>query len=111
MTTFLRSIVDRFRNLFVTQAALDLEAEIVAHRAENQAMLLRKAEQYEREGLQGIAHFIRKQAEALDADQPLATLTPALRHWQNDDPPRSALAAVTDDLPNPKAIAIKKRRS
>ena len=105
MPTFLRSIIDRFRNLFVPPAALDLEAEIVAHRAENQARLLRKAEQYESEGLQGIAHFIRRQAEALDTDRPLASLTPALEHWQD-----AAQPALAYEPPNTPAAPARTHR-
>lgn len=112
MTSLLRAIVDRFKNLFVTQAALDLEAEIIAHRAENQAVLLRRAEQYEREGLGGIALFIRKKADALDPDRPLSSVAPALAHWQAETHATLALEEPIGDEPTPEppsAPASKKR--
>src|SRR5262249_6261545 len=78
--SIVRSLIDRFRTLFVTHAALELEAELIADFAERKADLLRRAEQYEKEGLTTVATELRRCAEALTPDRPLSSVLAAVAH-------------------------------
>jgi hypothetical protein len=79
MFAWFRALVERVKTLLLHEAALDLEAEFVAHLAERQAELLRRAAALDAEGLQAVADELRRQAEALDPRQPLALLVPTLQ--------------------------------
>ncbi len=114
MFSFFRSMVDRFKNLFVTQAALDLEAEFLTHAAERRAELHRRARKYDEEGLSGIAHYLRRQADEISSERPLAGILAATAHLQGEAlkpvlplPP----STITDQtpkayLPNPLTAGI-----
>lgn len=90
MIALFRAVIERVKALFITTAALDLEAEFVARHAERQAELLRQADRYAEEGLHGIADHLRRRAEALDLQQPLASVLPAVEHLQDTLPSREA---------------------
>jgi hypothetical protein len=68
----------------IGESALDLAAEVLSRSAERKAELLRRAQQYESEGLDGIALHLRQQADRLDLDKPLASALPALAHRHAD---------------------------
>lgn len=46
MIALFRAVIERVKALFITAAALDLEADFVARHAERQAELLRQADRY-----------------------------------------------------------------
>ena len=57
MFSLFKALFARLKALFVTDAALDVEAEFLARDAERKANLLRQADRYEQEGLHGIAQL------------------------------------------------------
>jgi hypothetical protein len=80
MFTLFRALSERVKALFITTAALDFEADLLARDAERKAELLRQAQRYEAEGLTGVAEQMRRQAEALSLQRPLAGVLPAMDH-------------------------------
>jgi hypothetical protein len=86
MFALFRALADRLRALFATDAALDFEAELLARDAERKAALLRQADRYQAEGLAGIAEHLRRQAEALAVQRPLASVLPSVTHLQEPVP-------------------------
>ena len=80
MFSVFRAILDRVKALFASSAALELEADLVAHVAECKAALLRQATRYDAEGLHSIADHLRRQAEELSVQRPLAGVLPAIAH-------------------------------
>ncbi len=103
MLTLFRALVERVKTLFAASAALDLEAEFVARHAERKAELLRQANRYAEEGLRGIADHLRRQAEELDLQRPLAGVLPAIEHLRDtprkEDPRPPRLRLVGGDSP------------
>jgi hypothetical protein len=85
LKSLFRALTDRFKAMFATNAALDLEAEFFARDAQRRAELLRQADGYEREGLTGVAEGLRRQVHSLGVQQPLASVLPALGHLKSDD--------------------------
>src|SRR3954466_11623449 len=78
LSSLFRPLIDRVKALLALAAAQELQAEALARQAERKAELLRKAEGYEGEGLSGVAEQLRREAELLDAPQPVAgVLAPA----------------------------------
>jgi hypothetical protein len=77
MLALFQSIVDRIKAMFAADAALDLEAQFVSRQADRKADLLRKAAEFEREGLKGVAQDLRLQAESLSIQRPLDAILPA----------------------------------
>lgn len=116
MLGLFRALLERVKALFLTTAALDFEAEFVARHAERQAELLRQADRYEEEGLHGIADHLRRRAEGLELDRPLAGVLPAVAHLQdtpeikNPAPPRLRLVGGDQPQPTPMPIAHPKKR-
>ena len=108
MMALLRAVIERVKALFLATAALDLEADFVARHAERQAELLRQADRYAAEGLHGIAEHLRRRAEALDLQQPLAGVLPAIEHLHdtpvNEAPARPQLRLVGGDPPQPLRV-------
>jgi len=101
-----RALIERVRALFMTDAALDLEAQLASRQAERQAELLRQADRYEEEGLHGIARQVRRQAEVLNLERPLQGVLPAVEHLQEVQPgcpKRPALADHSNGNDNPAA--------
>jgi hypothetical protein len=86
MFSIVTALIARLKALFVTHAALEIEAELIASCAERRAELLRQAKRYEEEGLQGIAQNLRRQAEDLSVQKPLSSVLPAIAHVQADQP-------------------------
>jgi hypothetical protein len=82
MFSLFRALIERLKALFVTDAAMEFEAELLTRDAERRAELHRQADRYDAEGLHGIADRLRKQAEGLNLDRPLASVLPSLEHWQ-----------------------------
>ena len=114
MLALFRALVERVKALFMTAAALDLEADFVARHAERQAELLRQANRYEAEGLLGIAAHLRRQAEELDLQRPLAGVLPAIDHLQDtpqhEDPKPPRLRLVGGDQPPARVPAPNPRK-
>ena len=119
MMALFRAVIERVKALFLATAALDLEADFVARHAERQAELLRQADRYAAEGLHGIAEHLRRQAEALDLQQPLAGVLPVIEHLRDTPheeaptPPRLRLVGGSPPeparvpLPNPRKRGAK----
>jgi hypothetical protein len=80
MSSIVRAVLERSTALFATGAALELEAECLARNAERQAELLRLADRYAAEGLAEVAARLRRQAEEVRPERPLAGVLPALSH-------------------------------
>ncbi len=68
----------------MTDAALDLEAQILTRAAERKADLLRQAAAFEAEGLTLVASELRQQAVAIDLARPLAIVLPAVEHLASE---------------------------
>jgi hypothetical protein len=91
MLVWFITLVERVKRLLLTEAALDLEAEFLARHAERQAGLLRRAAALEADGLHQVADELRRQAQALDLQQPLALLAEGGQRVPGDlQPPRLA---------------------
>jgi hypothetical protein len=84
MLSIFRALTNRFKAIFATSAALELETEFVARQAERRAELLRQADRYEAEGLGGIARELRQHVEMLSLERPGASVLPALAHLGAD---------------------------
>ena len=81
MLAFFRALVARLKALLLTDATLDLQAQVATKAAERKADLLRRAAAYEKEGLTTVAADLREQAEALDLSQPLAIVVPVFESF------------------------------
>ena len=102
MSALFRALTDRLKALFLTEVGLDFEAELLTRDAERRAELLRQAQRYEEEGLHGLAEHLRRRAEALSLDRPLASVLPAVAHLQTTQPDPSdtpLLPAEADGVP------------
>src|SRR4051794_23362846 len=78
MLSLFRPLIERVMALLALAAAQELQAEALARQAERRAELLRKARDYEAEGLTAVAEQLRREADLLDAPQPVAcVLAPA----------------------------------
>ena len=60
MLWLLKKAVERLKTLLVADAALDLETQFLARQADRQAELLRKADEYEEQGLHELAESLRR---------------------------------------------------
>src|SRR5258707_960772 len=98
MFHLLQSVIDRVKSMFTLDAALDLEQQFVTRQAERKAALMRRAVEFEKEGLNSIAANLRGQAENLSERGPLKTVFAFL---DADDPAekkrQGATLALTDD--------------
>ena len=110
MFSFARSLMDRFKALFVTHAVLDLEADLIAAYAERKAELLRRADQYEKEGLATVAEQLRQQADRLAPDMPLGSVVTITAHLQADSLHSGTPADTNPDTP-PNSTAAQAERS
>lgn len=103
MLTIFRAVAERVRALFVTDAALEFEAELLTRQAERRAHLLRLAARYEIEGFHDLAQNLRRQADTLSTDRPLAGVLPAVDHlFEETIPLTSATAGASEEGGNPK---------
>ncbi len=80
-----KALVDRVKALFLTDAALDLQAHLLTRAADRKADLLRQAAAFEAEGLTLVASELRQQAVAIDLNRPLAIVLPAIEHLAPSD--------------------------
>ena len=94
MFPLFRAVIDRIKAMLATAAALEGEADLLARDAERRAELFRLAERYAREGLHGTAVQLRRQAESLSLERPLAGVQPAPERGGGD-------AAAPAPLPSP----------
>jgi hypothetical protein len=118
-----KALADRLKALFATDVASDFEAQLVARDAERKAELLRQAQKYQDEGLNGIAQHIRQQTESLGTQRPLASVLPAIEHWhttekclflEEDEPaaallPAPAPTSPATPIPSVPQVANKKK--
>jgi hypothetical protein len=111
--------------MFVADVATDFEAQLLARDAERKAELLRQAQKYDDEGLKGVAQGLRQQTESLGTQRPLASVLPAIEHWQETQKslfpdedkvavallpaPAPAHSPVTASLPTVPQVAGKKK--
>lgn len=110
MFALFRALTEGVKALFATNAALDFEAELLARDAERKAELLRQADRYQDEGLDGIAQHLRRQAENLSLQRPLAGVLPAIEHLKSDTAqPLLLRLAAEPDQPTPTTLKSKKR--
>jgi len=96
MLGIFQAVAGRLKALFVTHVALDLEAELLAQDASRKAGLLRQADQYAADGLEGVAAELRERAGRLSLDRPLAGVLPAVQEFGRplDGEPLMALSTV-----------------
>ena len=87
MFAIFQSLVDRIKAMFAADAALDFEAQFMARQADRKAELLRKAAEFEKEGLKGVAQDLRSQAESLSIQRPLDAILPAAAELGGDSKP------------------------
>ncbi len=80
MFALFHALTERLKALFITTAALDFEADLLARDAERRAELLRQADRYDSEEMHGIAEHLRRQADILSLQRPLAGVLPAVEH-------------------------------
>lgn len=85
MFSLFRALTDRVKAMFVTNAALELESELLARDAERKAELLRLADNYAKEGLHAVADQLRRQVESLSLQRPLASVVPSLTYLQDGE--------------------------
>ena len=105
-----RALTDRVKALFAASAALELESELAAREAERRAELHRRADRYDAEGLGGVAQQLRRRADTLLIERPLASTLPAAEHLlgakgQPDLPLLAAPAVHEAPAPASKAVA------
>jgi len=109
-------LIDRFKALFIARAVLELEADLLALGAERKAELLRRADQYDREGQKGIAQELRQQAETLSIDKPLASVQVLITHLQADSAPSPRAVEATQQsapaiiAPMPRATTTPEKK-
>jgi len=98
MLHLFRSVIDRVKAMFTLDAALDLEQEFVTRQAERKAVLMRRADDFQSEGLTAIAADLRRQADNLSERRPLQSVFAFL---DADDPAEQtrqvAALGLTDD--------------
>ena len=84
MLWLLKKAVERLKTLLVADAALDLEAEFLTRHADRKVNLLRKAHDYEEQGLRELADELRDQASELSVERPLSSILPGLGHLNGE---------------------------
>lgn len=106
MFSMIRNWMDQVRMLLIAQAALQWQADAIADGAERKAELLRRAKNYEEEGLTALAEEVRRQAQnlSLELQAPPATALPASA--SEAKAPEGA-----KDPPAPAAAGKKSRKS
>ena len=89
MFALFRALTNRLKALFLTEVGLDFEAQLLTRDAERRAELLRQAQRYEEEGLHALAEHLRRRAESISLERPLASVLPAVAHLQTTLPDTS----------------------
>jgi|GEM_PF-4092416 len=112
MLGIFQAVAGRLKALFVAHVALDLEAELLAQDASRKAGLLRQADQYAADGLEGVATELRERAGRLSLDRPLAGVLPAVQEFQRpfDEHSPMALPAAAAPVATGLATLTSKRR-
>jgi hypothetical protein len=109
LSSLFRQLIDRVKALLALAAAQEMQAEALSRQAERKAELLRKAKDYEAEGLSAVAEQLRREAELLDAPQQLAgVLAPA--ELLATAPQAPALPAAPQPQPQPAPGSGRKGR-
>lgn len=72
LLSLFRPLIERVKAMLALCATQELQAEALLRQAERKAELLRKAKEYQDQGLSTVADLLRSQAELLDSPQPLA---------------------------------------
>lgn len=85
MFALFRALSERVKALFVTTVAIDFEADMMTRDAERKAELFRLADRYEADGLADVAENLRRRAETLSLQRPLACVLPAAEHLIGKD--------------------------
>src|SRR4051812_46689938 len=91
LSSLFRPLIDRVKALLALSAAQEMQAEALARQAERKAELLRKANDYQAEGLTSVADLLRREAELLDSPQPLACVLPPAELLTGNAPQPPAL--------------------
>lgn len=100
-----RALAERVKALFITNLALDLEAEFLERSAERKAKLLQWAERHEAEGYHQIAHELRQQAHSMHHDEPLGAVLRAFRHLGVE--PQESRPLLPMQEPNNQPVILK----
>ena len=87
MFSILPNLIARLKILLLTFLVAELEADLIAAAAERKAELLRQAGLYEKADMPGVANQLRKQAESIGLDKPLASVAAAVAHLRTDPTP------------------------
>lgn len=103
MFALFRNAIDRVKALFIAEAALDFEAQLIARNADRKAELLRQASEYEREGLSGVAEEMRQLADRICLREPLACVLPSVDHWLGHQTP--SIRPVLPNRPKVRPLA------
>jgi hypothetical protein len=75
MFRIIAALFGRFSTRHIADAGADFDADLIARHAERKATLLRRAARFDDEGLATVADDLRRQAEALSLQRPLATVS------------------------------------
>ena len=110
MFSIFPDLIARLKALVLMFIVADLEADLIAAAAERKAELLRQANQYEHDDLPGIAEQVRKQTEALATDKPLASVTAAIAHLQEDSDTSANATVPLPTGPQPESPAAESPR-
>jgi hypothetical protein len=86
MFSMIRTMMDRFKCLFMTQAVLELQSAVIVACADRKAELLRRAARFDEEGLADIAAYLRRQVESLSTEKSLVSVLAIAEHWQAAPP-------------------------
>jgi hypothetical protein len=100
LSSLFRPLIDRVKALLALAAAQELQAEALARQAERRAELLRQADGYEAEGLAAVAEQLRREANLLDAPQPLACVLQPAELLAGSSPQAPALPAQAQPAPS-----------
>lgn len=80
-----QSVSDRVKSLFLTDAALSIETELIARNAQRKSELLKLADKYRQEGQPTVADDLVRQAERQDPNRPTASINQAIDYFQGQD--------------------------
>ena len=76
MSELFRAVSARLKAIFTAHTALELEAELLIHHIERKAMLLGRADQFEKEGMADLATELRQYASKMDPQRPAEAMLP-----------------------------------
>ena len=110
MFAIVQVVITRFKALFLTRAALELDADLIASCAERKAELLRRAKRYADEGLHQLAQNLTQEAEMLSPQAPPGGVLEAITRLQKH-PVEVKSLPLADSAPTQKTVlpAVKKK--